>query len=581
MTETVKKDFKVKFGKKILHSLSTGMYANSFFLFREYIQNAADSIREAIKLGLVEKNEAQILVSLQRERDSGTIIIHDNGCGVPSERVAQCLINVGDSKKDPNSSMGRFGIGRMGGLGYCRKLRFETSAKGEAVKSIVEWDAEQLVEILADIGDDNDAEAAIDLIVSYKEEPYDRVDDHFFTVTMEEVNKTHVNQLLDEELVREYIAQVAPVPYNREMFRFHDKIERFLTENNIELEEFNVLLNGCPVCKCYEDTVLNVSIDPSRDENSKKKAKKVEIQDVCCFLLKNINNHLSGWGWVAITDCDGVLGKYSPTRCIRLRHWNIQIGEANCLSRSTLWKEERGNTYFIGEIHALDKELYPNARRDYFEENSICRAFENSMRDFFDQLNETYRTLSKVKTSMKKIEKYRQEVEEISSNVHLLSERSEIEERLDKAFNDAQVGSREFTKIKNKYNYFADPNKIATSVSSIAKDIITRNIHDIKYEVPKPLKINEIDFVDASADEGVSEMGREDTTVRPRGDDRSRAEGQSDNKPTGGNHGFPTISQKYTLTIVKAVLEESLSRTQSKELWHEILSRHVERGVDD
>jgi molecular chaperone HtpG len=51
-------------------------------------------------------------------------------------------------------------------------------------------------------------------------------------------------------------------------------------------------------------------------------------------------------------------------RGIRLRKSNIQIGLENRLDE--FHKEDLGNRYFIGEVYAINKELIPNARRDFF-----------------------------------------------------------------------------------------------------------------------------------------------------------------------------------------------------------------------
>lgn len=40
-------------GKNILDNLTTGMYADSKVIYREYIQNACDQIDLAIKLGIL------------------------------------------------------------------------------------------------------------------------------------------------------------------------------------------------------------------------------------------------------------------------------------------------------------------------------------------------------------------------------------------------------------------------------------------------------------------------------------------------------------------------------------------------
>ena len=42
-------DTEIRIGKNILENLTTGMYPDSRFIYREYIQNAADAIDDAIK----------------------------------------------------------------------------------------------------------------------------------------------------------------------------------------------------------------------------------------------------------------------------------------------------------------------------------------------------------------------------------------------------------------------------------------------------------------------------------------------------------------------------------------------------
>ena len=53
-----------KIGKNILENLTTGMYTDSKFIYREYVQNAADAIDEAIKRGVVNNDEAKILINI-------------------------------------------------------------------------------------------------------------------------------------------------------------------------------------------------------------------------------------------------------------------------------------------------------------------------------------------------------------------------------------------------------------------------------------------------------------------------------------------------------------------------------------
>ena len=93
-----------KFGKKILNTLTTGMYKNAMFIYREYIQNAADAIDDAIEQGLECPEGFQIHVKVDvRKR---CISIEDNATGIPQDAVRATLGNVGDSKKDLRKKKG-------------------------------------------------------------------------------------------------------------------------------------------------------------------------------------------------------------------------------------------------------------------------------------------------------------------------------------------------------------------------------------------------------------------------------------------------------------------------------------------
>ena len=136
----------IKIGKAIIETLTTGMYEDPRFVYREYIQNAVDQIDIAIQNELLESSEAIIYIDI--DKPSRNITIHDNATGIESVKVKEILGNIALSEKDGFYSRGFRGIGRLGGLGYCKILKFITSSKGESVKSIMTWDAKLLREIV-------------------------------------------------------------------------------------------------------------------------------------------------------------------------------------------------------------------------------------------------------------------------------------------------------------------------------------------------------------------------------------------------------------------------------------------------
>ena len=97
--------------------------------------------------------------------------------------------------------------------------------------------------------------------------------------------------------------------------------------------------------------------------------------------------------------------KINQMRGLRLRKENIQIGGEDALQK--LFKEDRGNSYFIGEVFAVNKDLIPNSQRDYFNENPARAYFERELRRYFnEELHKIYYTGSAINSAYKKIDTY-------------------------------------------------------------------------------------------------------------------------------------------------------------------------------
>ena len=135
-------------GKNFLENLTVAMYENSFTVYREFIQNSADSIDKAIATGLLDKDDAYIEIHI--EYNKRRIKVYDNACGISMRDFKKKMLDVADSDKDKETEKGFRGIGRLAGLGYCDKLIFHTSAKGENKESKIIWDGIKLRKIVDD-----------------------------------------------------------------------------------------------------------------------------------------------------------------------------------------------------------------------------------------------------------------------------------------------------------------------------------------------------------------------------------------------------------------------------------------------
>ena len=199
-------------GKNVLESLTTGMYVDNQIIFREYVQNSSDAIDEAVEQGVFPtRHEGKIHITLDRERRE--IKIRDNGIGIPSERVFHGLGDIGNSVKSYAENRGFRGIGRLGGLSYCKELQFITSYQGEPYKTITFWDCTELKRLLKpSVKEYSTAIEVIDAVTVLDKKP-EAADEHYFEVVLTGIEEGHDN-LLDFENIRDYLAQVAPVPFN-------------------------------------------------------------------------------------------------------------------------------------------------------------------------------------------------------------------------------------------------------------------------------------------------------------------------------------------------------------------------------
>ena len=140
-------------------------------------------------------------------------------------------------------------------------------------------------------------------------------------------------------------------------------------------------------------------------------------------------------------------------RGLRVRSANIQLGNDDVLA--DLFKEPRGNYYFVGEIFAVDKQLVPNSQRDYFNENEIRVLFEDSLREyFFDILHKLYYEANRVKNDYKRQEEYLAIVDEYQKKSESGfvddAERQKFQFDIEKAKQSANEARKRLEKLANE-----------------------------------------------------------------------------------------------------------------------------------
>ena len=442
-------DINPQIGKDVIESLTLGMYEDCRFIYREYIQNSADAVDKAIADNLLRKGEEAIHVNI--DVDNRVISILDNATGIPQGKVMSVLRNIAHSTKKRGEDKGFRGIGRLGGLGYCSRLIFETSYFGESVKSIMIWDAALLKNI---INDRENFEEASDVLarVTTLEKEEENSNAHYFNVIMEDVSS---DELLNVESVSDYLSMVAPVDISS-AFMFRNKINEYQKKNGLTVDTYNIYVNNDQIYKPYTGAIY--------DDNNGGKKKVDDIIDVEFLMARDESGSIIYWGWYSISTLKGQMKPKNIARGIRLRKENIQIGDEEiCKKFFTKTEDQRFSFYYFGEIHALSKGLIPNSRRDYFGESKECVEFEKRIRQDFLKLKELCYAVQKVRSStltIAKGEKLRATIDNKEKNGYTSQkEREELYRRLDEQRKKEENAQKQLKNVKEKISAKNSPLK--------------------------------------------------------------------------------------------------------------------------
>ena len=386
-------------GKHALESLTTGMYHDAKVIFREYLQNSVDSIKKAINKNIINENQGQIYIKLNKKQQR--IEITDNGYGLSSKNSVKTLLDIGNSNKNPKNNIGFRGIGRLSGLGYSKHIKFITSSKGENKKTTVIFDASKLRKIMRK---SNNAEIleVIQGITEY-EINKEKESKHYFKVILNKVK--NIDHILEYSWVKRYLTQIAPIPFKEDEFSFVNKIKGKFKKKGLSINEYEIFLSNSDktekLYKNYNDIFYS----------NRTRSKHDKIKDVKIEFIKNKRDNIIAALWYSQTNFYGTL-KDRKKKGLRLRKDNIQIGDRSILNK--IFKESRFNGWFQGEVHVYDKQIIPNARRDNFEKNDIYKLLLEKLSDIGNHLSNNIRLISNKRSQEKKLDKIYEKIDIIN-----------------------------------------------------------------------------------------------------------------------------------------------------------------------
>lgn len=430
--------FQPYLGGFILETLTVGMYGESRNAIREYIQNAFDSIQHAISV-LKTVAPGQGLISITLGEDNNSLVIRDNGAGLPAKTAAATLTSIGASTKDYKKEAGFRGIGRLAGIVFSDTVTFVTKAKGEPLETMVIFDGEKMrAGMTPSKGGAQSAEALLSSCVKAFTTESKNVAEHFFEVRLEGFQDAP-NECVSPPLMKAFISQVAPVPYS-ESFPFRDKLKVQEEATGITIEEVKIELTD-PAGVVEAITKPYTDLYEMEDD-------KVKLSDC------ETRSGAHWWAWVGKKTEPG---SYTNERQmgLRVRLKNIQIDGVEVfrdIFRQQAKSSARFQDWFVGEVFIAQSALVPNARRDGFEETFAWKAMKKELGDLAKDLGSEAHVISNL--GQFTLDKLRQKVadfgEEFASlersnftnldrTLKFASEITKVQKAIAKASKDASV----------------------------------------------------------------------------------------------------------------------------------------------
>lgn len=119
--------FRASFG--IIQKLIGPLYLNKeSYGIREMLQNAVDACRKSKT-----RSGKKIIVRCFRENERVRIRIEDNGCGMDEDTIVDKFLTVGESGKDGENAIGKFGIGILSAFLLSDAISFTTVSENNGL----------------------------------------------------------------------------------------------------------------------------------------------------------------------------------------------------------------------------------------------------------------------------------------------------------------------------------------------------------------------------------------------------------------------------------------------------------------
>jgi hypothetical protein len=310
---------------------------------------------------------------------------------------------MGASVKLGTNARGFRGVGRLAGLGYCRRLVFRSRSAEDSTPTEVAWDSREFKRILADRCFTGGVEDVVRDIVRISSLPAAGYPERFFEVELDGVVRLRNDILLNVDEVRRYLVQTAPLPFSGDFAKadvIREALCGLVPEPAFEIRVMNILKNGdsageATLCRPHAQVMM---AGGDRTETVEIE----EIEEIEPLYVPGPEGKPAAVGWIAHHADAGALTAFPEVKGLRARVGDIRVGGHDLFAE--VFPEERFNSWTIGEIHVLDPRIRPNGRRDGFEVNQHYSDFTNRLLPYTREIAHRCRRNSAVRARFRTFE---------------------------------------------------------------------------------------------------------------------------------------------------------------------------------
>ncbi len=261
-------------GACILKIITESLYDKPIVVFREYVQNAADSFFKSMNCGIVKDD---LFCKIWHENEC--LFFLDNGNGIIEDQFQEEMRHIAYSQKKRTLNIGYKGIGRLSGISYCERLIFVNVVSYEEekyqeyviecqkyneLKKQDDYSEMGFEELMDQIGTYYDQDTCSDvkkisrLLFRYKEILKKR--NRGFLVILERISPVLRQTVSDKGLITD-LSWLLPVSFKKQMYEMKNTEKELFRELSQPNEENIIPAAGFHIT--YNDISLERPIDKS------------------------------------------------------------------------------------------------------------------------------------------------------------------------------------------------------------------------------------------------------------------------------------------------------------------------------